>query len=257
MRRRQLFEFEDLPWFPALLREYMTDYLRHVSEQFDLFGPAVPVLRDLLRETGETRIVDLGSGGGGSWGTLAPRLASEVPGLSVTLTDLYPNLPALTSVERRVPGVVRVERGPVDATAVPARLEGVRTQFLSLHHFPASVAVSMLRSAVEAGRPIAVFEAQRRDVKHLVQFGLSPLAVLAMTPAIRPFRWGRLLLTYLPPVVPFFVGWDGVVSVLRTWTPDEMRGMAEEADPSRAFRWEAGELEGKSLHVPYLVGRPS
>ncbi|MEZ6150200.1 MAG: hypothetical protein R3C09_08755 [Pirellulaceae bacterium] len=65
MQRFQLFEIEDQAWFPKQLHNYMTDFLRTVAEQFNLFEPVVPVLRDILAETGKKRIVDLASGGDG------------------------------------------------------------------------------------------------------------------------------------------------------------------------------------------------
>ena len=256
MRRLHLFEFEDLDWFPGFLRNYITDYLRFVSEKFRIFDPVVPLLVDTLHRTGRQRIVDLASGGGGAWGSLAPKLREEVPDLHVTLTDLYPNRGGLSALANRLGSGVEVRSLPVDATEVPGDLEGLRTQFLSLHHFPPDVATGMLRNAVEAGEPIAIFEAQKRDLEHLLRFALSPLAVLLLTPSIRPVTPGRLAFTYLPPLVPFFVLWDGLVSVLRTYSVEEMEGLAAAADPVGLFRWESGVLTGASGKIQYLIGTP-
>lgn len=256
MRRVHLFEFEDFGWFPGFLRNYITDYLRFVSEKFALFDPVVPMLVDTLHRTGRHRIVDLASGGGGAWGSLAPKLREAVPDLHVTLTDLYPNRGGLAAVADRLGGGVEVSPRAVDATEVPRDLPGLRTQFLSLHHFPPEVATGMLRNAVEAGEPIAIFEAQKRDLGHLLRFALSPLAVLLLTPGIRPMTPGRLVCTYLPPLVPLFVFWDGVVSVLRTYSVEEMQGLAAAADPGEAFRWESGEVKGQAGTIQYLVGTP-
>ena len=55
---------------------------------------------------------------------------------------------------------------------------------------------------------------------------LVPLAVLVLTPAVRPFRWSRLFWTYLVPVLPPPILFDGVVSCLRVYTPEEMLAMA-------------------------------
>jgi hypothetical protein len=46
-----------------------------------------------------------------------------------------------------------------------------------------------------------------------------PLAVLVLTPAIRPFRWSRLFWTYLVPVIPASILFDSVVSLFRIYTP--------------------------------------
>lgn len=256
MKRFQLVELEDLAWFPARIRDCMTDYLQYVVERFDLYAPSLPVLARALERSGGTAVLDLGSGGGGSWGTLAGRLAERVPGLTVTLSDFYPNRAALGRVAARAPDVIRVEPEPVDARAVPASLEGLRTQFLSLHHFPPDAARAILRDAVERGRAIAVFEAQRRDIKHLIQFAFSPITVLLFTPLIRPVRLARLLFTYLIPIVPLAVGFDGIVSVLRTYTAEELLELTRSADPDGVFDWEVGELEGDHGVLPYLLGVP-
>ena len=66
--------------------------------------------------------------------------AEEILGrsLRVTLSDKFPNTAALERA-RRVAGV-EVAEAPVDATAVPADLPGVRSLFSALHHFPPDLA---------------------------------------------------------------------------------------------------------------------
>ena len=256
MKRRHLFEIEDQPWFPSFLRDYMTDFLRFVGDQFDIYEAVEPLIVEGIRASGTTTMVDLASGGGGGLTRIGRRLRQEFPGLEIVLTDLFPNPEGLASIVAREPEMFRVEPEPVDARAVPERLRGLRTQFLSLHHFRPDDAVKILQNAVISGSPIGVFEAQRRDVAHLLKFSLSPLNVLLVTPLIRPFRLGRLLLTYLIPIVPLFVGWDGVVSVLRTYSPDELRAMIDQLDGADTFEWKVGETKSGMFTLTYLLGCP-
>jgi hypothetical protein len=81
--------------------------------------------------------------------------------------------------------------------------------------------------------------------------------VLVLTPAIRPFRWSRLLWTYLLPVLPLAILFDGVVSCLRVYTPDEMLAMGREVGGDE-YEWEAGfeRPAGSPLPIPYLIGMP-
>lgn len=254
MRRYHLFEIEDQPWFPAFLRDYMTDFLRSVSDWMHLFEPAVPILECGLQATGGTTIVDLASGGGGGWRKVAGDLAPRVPGLQIVLTDLYPNRTALERLMAAAPTVFRLESQPVDARAVPPELTGLRTQFLSLHHFRPEQARRILQNAVDSGAPIAIFELQQRGIVDALKFALSPINVLLTTPLIRPFRWGRLFWTYLIPIVPLAVMWDGVVSVLRTYTPDELREMVAGLDGGETYEWEIGVAKGGKAPMPYLLG---
>ncbi|WP_298868891.1 hypothetical protein [uncultured Gimesia sp.] len=256
MKRRQLFEFEDCPWFPKLFRNFMTDYLQFVSSQFNLFGGAVPILTDLLQRTSRSEIVDIASGGGGPWLSLIPKLQEDFPNLRIRLTDYFPNQTGLRNVESAFPETVEIESRRVDAKAVPSDLSGLRTQFLSLHHFNPDEVKDILRNAIAAKEPIAIFEAQQRDVEHCIRFALSPIFVLLLTPFVRPFRILRLVFTYLIPLIPLFVFWDGIVSVLRTYTVDEMLEMASEADEQQSFEWKAEVINGGQIKLPYLIGWP-
>ncbi len=105
------------------------------------------------------------------------------------------------------------------------------------------------------GQGIAVFEATRRHALAVLSLCLAPLAAVVFTPFVRPFRWSRLLWTYVPPVLPCVALVDGVVSCLRTYTPSELRTLTEGLD---AYVWEAGETFPAYSPVPvtYLIGYP-
>lgn len=234
----------------------MTDYLRFISSKFNLFGGTLPVLTEILKRTGHSQIVDIASGGGGPWLSLIPKLQDEFSDLQIKLTDYYSNQSGMLEIVSAFPEIVEVESRSIDAKAVPQDLAGLRTQFLSLHHFNPDEVKDILRNAIAAKEPIAIFEAQQRDVEHLIRFALSPIFVLLLTPFIRPFRISRLIFTYLIPLIPMFVFWDGLVSVLRTYTVSEMRDMAKEADEQKSYEWNSDVLNSGQIKLPYLTGQP-
>ena len=81
------------------------------------------------------------------------------------------------------------------------------------------------------------------------------LAVLLVTPIMRPFSWRRLVFTYLAPLLPLAIWWDGVVSNLRAYSVVELRELTRELNgPEYAF--EAGELPAGPVTITWLVGRP-
>ena len=65
MKRSHLVELEDLPWFPAILRDGGTTYLELVLRLSGHARALVPRLAPALRDTGATHVVDLCSGGAG------------------------------------------------------------------------------------------------------------------------------------------------------------------------------------------------
>lgn len=255
MKRKQLFEFEDQSWFPAFLRNYLTDFLQFISNQFDIYRNVTPLLSELVKKDGNNTIVDLASGGGGGLYRLSNRLKEQHPDLKIILTDYYPNLKAFEYVCKQSTNFI-YEKESVDARKVPERLKGVRTQFLSLHHFREADAVQILQNAVDSQTPIALFESQERNIKSVFAMILSPINVLLMTPFIRPFSLGRLVFTYLVPFVPLFVMLDGILSALRTYTIPEMNELISRVEGHDKFDWKVGKQKSSPVGILYLIGSP-
>ena len=255
MRRLHLFEFNDSPWVPAWLREYETEYLHTVLLLVKPFDSLAPRLAELLRASGGREILDLCSGGGGPLPTLLERLARD-HGLEcrALLSDLLPNR---TAQERwkGADGRIRYLDEPVDAMAVPAHLGGMRTLFDALHHFRPAEARRILADARRARVPIGAFEVASRDLPHVLGSVFIPLLVLGVTPFIRPFSWRRLALTYLVPVLPLLIWWDGLVSNLRAHRVEELRELTRElAAPDYAF--EVGFTGSGPSLVTWVLGSP-
>lgn len=256
MSRIHLFEFEDLSWFPGNIRNYMTDYLEFVSNKYDLYEPIVPVLKKGLSSTNEKRILDLASGGGGGWKALSVHIKKELPDTKVHLSDYYPNIHSLEELVQMDPAFFTYSPISVDARNVPAELKGLRTQFLSFHHFKPEDAKAILQNAVDSGNPIAIFEAQKNSAGDFIKLFFSPINVLLFTPFIKPFSFGRIFFTYIVPLVPIFTWWDGLVSVLRSYSPKELNGLINQLNNKEKFNWEIGEKKKGMFTIYYLLGTP-
>ena len=108
------------------------------------------------------------------------------------------------------------------------------------------------------GAGIGVFEGAG---KSWLEIGLAltvlPVAQLLLTPFFRPFRWSRLVFTYLLPLIPLTTIWDGVVSIFRMYPPAQLLALAHRADPTGRYQWQAGQLRHWwGPRVTYLVGVP-
>lgn len=256
MSRLHLFEFEDQPWFPRSLRDYMREWLAFIhglNPGWDVFAPKIAAL---LRAGRSERIVDLGSGGGGPALRLRRAIAeSERIDPALLLTDRYPDRDARQRAAADPSGRVSYRPEPVDAADLPTQLPGIFTMFNSFHHLRPETARHLLAQACDAGRGIGVFEATARSLPSILLTATVPLAVLATTPFVRPFRWGRLLFTYLIPLLPSLCLWDGLVSCLRSYSAGELRALVSDLR-SGGYVWEVGELRfpGTPVTVAYLIG---
>lgn len=256
MGRLHLFEWEDFSWFPAVLRDAGTAYLRRAVEVTGQADKLAPKVTEAIQAANAERIVDLCSGGAGPVVAVARALAQQGSRVPFLLTDLYPNEAALDEAVRVSAGAVQVEREPVDATRVPARLSGMRTIFSAFHHFRPEAAAKILGDAVQARQPIAIFEVVAREPAPLLGMLFAPLAVLLLMPTIRPLKPAWLLLTYVIPIVPLFVLWDGIVSCLRVYSPRELQALVDSL-PKNDYAWEIGRMPlGGPAKATYLVGRP-
>jgi hypothetical protein len=256
MKRLHLFEFEDQSWFPENIRNYMTDYLQAAANSFRLYDDILPILKKGIEKSSKKQIIDLASGGGGGWLSLASKIKTALPGVKVLLTDFYPNVEAFKQIQVQNPGLFDYSSSSIDATNVPKEMTGLRTQFLSFHHFKPEQARKILQNAVDAKQPIAIFEAIERTPKYFALISGISLSVYSLTPFIKPFNAERLALTYLVPVIPFFVSFDGLVSVCRVYSQEEMAEMTKSLADSETFEWEIGKIKKGLLTIQYLLGYP-
>lgn len=260
MQRKPWFELHDHPRCPELLRNLMTDGLEAMWNANNIFSPIIPHLREVLAETGTSRVVDLCSGGGGPWLKLVGEFAAVPAGhlaakpVKVVLTDLYPNRSAFEHL-RSEHGALDFFPEPVDATHIPPELSGFRTIFAALHHFRPEQARAILQDAFEQRQGIGVFESTLCEPRMMMTVFLVPLLSLWLTPGIRPFRWSRIFLTYVLPVIPFILWFDGLLSCLRSYSLADFEELVAGFD-AEDYRWTVGVARGKWIGIPYLIGHP-
>ncbi|HXM09849.1 MAG TPA: hypothetical protein VN946_07885 [Terriglobales bacterium] len=255
MRRVHFIEIHEQPWVPSSIRDGVTDALQFGLNFSKPYAPIFPMLQSALDLTGRRAVVDLCSGGGGPWLELSRQLRVASPDVQIWLTDKYPNLGALQRVNTASDDHLSYYRPSVDATKVPLGLKGLRTMFTSFHHFSPEEAHHILQNAVDAGEGIGIFEVTRRALSTIGIVSAWVLMLFVCTPWIRPFRWSRLLWTFLVPIIPVVLLFDGVVSCLRTYQPQELREMVDKLTAGE-YEWEIGEYVTGRVPVTYLIGCP-
>ena len=109
---------------------------------------------------------------------------------------------------------------------------------------------------MESGRGIAIFETARRSLKIMSVVCFLPFLILLLTPWIRPFRWSRLLLTYLIPIVPFVLCFDGLMSCSRSYSHQELSEMVGNLT-DKSYCWQVGTQDEGFLPVTFLIGFPT
>lgn len=251
---RRLFGFEDFAWFPHTIRQNMTDYLYYFLKATDFYRPVTPLLYQALKACDTNQIVDLCSGSGGPTREIQHQLKTEFGfETQITLTDKFPN--PLNRQHQR--NAITYAEFPVDATQVPENLKGFRTIFSGFHHFDPPTATRILKDATGQNVGIGIFDGGDKNLLTILGIILfHPVAFFLATPFFRPFWFSRLFFTYLVPIIPICTVWDGVVSILRLYRPEDLLQMAQNTGADH-YIWHTGKATNRlGMRVAYLIGYP-
>lgn len=259
MNRIHLIELEDMPWFPAVIRDSMTDHLSFLASRAGyVYREFAGKLAEAMKATNDDTIVELCAGGGGPSLALSRHVTSWLRTRpKVVLTDLYPNIARLELARTEGEGNVSFIATPVNACNVGREPAGFRLLFNSFHHLKPDVALACLTDAVQNRRGIAVMELVDRSIFGLIQVLFATLTAFLVAPFVKPFRWSRLLLTYIVPVIPFAIFFDGIVSCLRIYSVPELQALVNQLPPNN-YRWDIRNARQRffPVRITYLVGIP-
>lgn len=261
MKRIHLFELEDQAWFPHWLRVRMTRFIVPLHRLMRTPDAIVPLLERALDRSETKAIFDLCSGSCGPLLHVMPKLWQQagMADVKLTFTDLFPQTPEAQAVAAMGDSRLRYLTEPVDATAPGEQAQGVRTMMCSLHHMAPPVARKILTDAFRSRAPFLAYEISDNSLPHLIAWLALPhtfLMVLLLTPWIRPMTWQQLVFTYVIPILPFTVAWDGAVSNVRTYTPEDMAELLQGLDADD-YTWEVGRTGGIGpMRQLYVLGLP-
>ncbi len=243
--RFQLFEFNDLAWAPAAVRDTVVESLSRALEWGHMLEGLVAPFESFLEDAAVDEVLDLGAGGGGPARVLSREIAraGRRPPRFV-LTDLHPRVETWAELKHESDGAIDYVEDPVDATNIPPAVSyrRARTIINVLHHFPPNLAQAVLEDAVRGGRGVFVAEGFERDPLQFVNFAKAGLPALIANPILSPRdRLAKAALTWFTPAAIAISIWDGFVSTLRVYTESELRAMV--APFGASWAWEYGTWE--------------
>lgn len=259
MGRIHFFEIADTAWCPGFIRHGITDTLHFLAEASNGFAAIVPRLAAALQRCGSPEVLDLGSGAGGGWPALIKQLKQETDlDVRVVLSDLFPNRAAFARLTAQSDGAIGAVSRPLDATRVPAEQRGFRTMFNGFHHLTPRQGRALLADAVAQKRGIAIVDGDPNRVLGIVFMLVFMPFLFLLTPFVKPFSWQRLFFTYLIPLLPAAILFDGIVSILRVYGPDELTALVQTVPDHDTYDWQIGvePIPKSPLSLSYLVGTP-
>ncbi|MBN1231020.1 MAG: hypothetical protein JXA19_04065 [Anaerolineales bacterium] len=180
--------------------------------------------------------------------------------IEVLLTDKFPNPKTVKLWSKSENHKIQYFPEPVDALNFSGDLHGMRTLFEGFHHFKPDQALKILQDVVNKNEVNGIFEVGLKKPFRILILLISPLltilAYFVLSPYIKPFKLSRIVWTYIIPIVPIITCWDGIVSLLRVYSQEELFTMAEEIGECN-FHWEIGSIKtNHPFTTLFLVGYP-
>lgn len=166
---------------------------------------------------------------------IQPNGSSSSTPVQFVLTDLHPHTESWVLASSQSPNLSYVPY-PVDASNAPPDLiqtyksagkKTFRLFNLAFHHFDDPLAKAILRNTLETSDGFGIFELQGRDLSGFITCALFGVGIMLSAP-IFAWKWRSpltLVFTYLLPILPFVLVWDGWMSSLRTRTPEEVEAL--------------------------------
>ncbi len=260
-KRIQAFEFNDLSFVPKAMRDSIIEALGRTLDWGRMLEGLVPELARFYSEARVKEVLDLGAGAGTPAVILARALRKEaITPPKFILTDLYPRVQTWKALKSRYPEDIDFVETPVDATAIDPELSQLKARQIInvLHHFPEPVALGLLQDSIEARSPIFIAEAFRREPLQFLNFAPMGIPSLLLNPLLSPTqRLQKALLTWGSPVLLMASIWDGLVSTLRIYEPEDLMRMIRTCPGHEAYSWRTGSYtylpKGEGF---YLYGVP-
>jgi len=226
-----LVELEDQSWFPNWMRQYQVDFLGGVSRLTRLYQPCA----ELLNSFEPSKIVDLASGNGQS----AEIFLNHPKGVIVNYTDKFPSEDQHFEVTK------------LDLLKDDLPQADLYTILNGLHHFDQNQIIAIIERIPPKANFLFIEPIGPR-LGSLLKVGFSTLILpFFLVPFLRTFRWDRLFITYILPIGPLICFYDGVVSVIKSYSLGELERIALQTNRENR-RVKAGHLRSFFTTFNYL-----
>lgn len=226
MKRIHLQQITNASWFPEFLTRCIHEFMSWFVLKVNASKPFMPVIEEGLKDAKQIVVLDIPGGAGFE-----------------TVDDFIdPGLP----------------RKKVDVSTYNGTEKGLHLSINAFHQLKPNEARRILESVSNKKQPIVIVEGNNDSLWQV--FGMLiivPLTVLFTAPLVKPFRWERLLFTYLIPVLPVVTFLDGFIALFKLYAPSDLDELTFRI-ASKDYTWRSGKLDnGRGGKIIFLLGLPS
>jgi hypothetical protein len=198
-------ELEDYNWFPAVLRNFQTEFIGFIVDKFNVYGGFIQHLNAL--QLAKLPMTDLCSGSGNPAISIYRKSKCFS---SLQLTDKFPSVLKIDDTE------IHYEIQPSDVLEMEFKPNTYYTMFNAFHHFTDEEKIKITQKIQNSGSDAFIVEILEPSAFYLLKIMFTTtIGCLILSPFMRPFSLKRLFFTYILPVNLITITFDGIVSVFK------------------------------------------
>lgn len=225
MKRRHFPQFTSTKWFPIFLTQNIHEFMTWFVNKVNAAQPFMPVIEEGLQQADRIVVIDKKCGAG------------------------------FETVDRLIDD--NIKRVFVNAENFTASEEGLYLSVNSFHQFSVDEAKDILKQISQNKQPVVIVEGNNDSLWQV--FGMTvivPFTVLLTAPFVKPFRFERIIFTYLIPVLPFVTFFDGFMALFKLYAPKDLDELTSSIQ-TEGYNWRSGKMDnGRGGKIIYLIGYP-
>lgn len=225
MKRKHVPQFTNQSWFPSFLKQCIFEFMTWFVGKVKAAEPFLPVIEEGLSHTDNRQTINIDSKIGAGFETLQPLLDDSIAIQKVDLNNIHTSH------------------------------KGLYVSVNAFHQLKPNEAKNLLTNIAKSGNPVAIVEGNNDSLWQVVgMLVFVPLTVLLTAPLVKPFRFSRIIFTYLIPILPLVTLIDGFLALFKLYPPSDLDELTASIDVKN-YKWRSGKMDnGRGGKIIYLLG---
>tara|TARA_Y100000780_G_scaffold196518_2_gene186634 strand:+ start:142267 stop:143058 length:792 start_codon:yes stop_codon:yes gene_type:complete len=220
------FEFGDLSSVPAFYHQFLREFMSKIYFVFGIHKLWRKEISEFVERQGAESIHDPCAGSGYVNQLIFESLDKNL-GAKFYLSDLMTDESPEFAKQINSLGYqdLKFAEESIDLLKIEASKQMPKMFVNSFHHFNNEQVKEILKNTLGQGKEILVLEYCRKTPDSLVSMLFGGVLSLLFFPFVveKKFIIPSFIFTYLIPIIPFMLVWDGIVSCLRTHTISSLK----------------------------------
>lgn len=248
------FQISNAKWTPASFKNLVTEFLDYIVQLVEANKPFCALINKSANKP--LKFYLYAPEVGGSSAFTASFLLKEFPKAEIFLIADNLTSQRLQHLQSLVPDLASAQKIPFHE--IPPQNAKAEQILISVNHShlisDEALHQDLLRMTSHFDQ-IIIGEGNNQSLRQVIgMLLLSPLVACICSFFVKPFRVSRLLLTYILPILPLVISWDGILALFMIRSPQKIKSLTEKLPQN--WNWQSGKHpNNRGGFIIYLHGR--